>query len=157
MWCIRFTHFFRQHFSLLPLFLIDHPGRLIFGGVSALEIIDSRNVYQLFLLWRLKILIWWNYQLFWYLFIQKYIWRNKIDFPYYYRLYIFLHRYHYSLLYFSPFGVFTLHIRFTMYYDQLLYLKYFSDQSNCTYHILYFIYPLIFSYVYWRKNPSQCP
>ena len=40
---------FRQHLSLLPIFLSAPPVKLSFGGVSALGIIDDRNCYQLFI------------------------------------------------------------------------------------------------------------
>ena len=88
---IRFIHLlFRHHLSALSVIPSNPPVRLSFGKVSVLVIIDYRNFYQLFLHWRLKILIWWNYQL---IFVsvhsRKNICRNQSEvFPYYYRLYM---------------------------------------------------------------------
>ena len=104
---IRFICLFvLHHFSALPVSLSNPSVRLSFWGVSALGIIDYRNCHQLFLRWRLKILIWCNYQLifFFYSFKNKFICINTSDFfPYYYRLHmceslpwfhiLFFHRY----------------------------------------------------------------
>ena len=75
IWLINLL--FRQHLSSLLILLSNPSFKLSFGRVSALGITYYRHCYQLFLHWRLNILIWCNYQLLWCLFIQEKIYLQK--------------------------------------------------------------------------------
>ena len=89
---IWFIHLFLRHQqSALPVMLSNSPAKLTFGGVSPLGIIDCQNCHQWFIYWRLKILIWRNYQL---IFVSIHAITNlfedmQVSFPHiYYRLYM---------------------------------------------------------------------
>ena len=82
---------FRRHLSPLLVIISDPLLWLNSGGVSVLEIVDYRHCHQLFLYWRLKILIWvqLSVNMFVCSFKKKNIWRNISElFPYYHRLYM---------------------------------------------------------------------
>ena len=105
---------FRHHLSVLPVVLSNPPVKLIFGGVSALGIIYYSHYHQFFIHWRLKILIWCNYQL---IFVSVHSRTNlfaEIQVISFHTItdYICVNHYHGFILYFSSFDVFTLHIKF---------------------------------------------
>ena len=90
------------HVSSLPVLLIDPQFKLKFGVVSSLGIIDYWHCCRLFLHWRLKVLIWFNYQLLvWSIHSRTNIFAEiQISSLYTTVEYIFVHHFNYFLLYF---------------------------------------------------------
>ena len=100
---IRLIHLlFKQNLIWLLVLIIYPPVKLSFCGNSALGILHYWNFHLLFLHWRLKILIWFNNQLFW---ISVHSRTNifpeiQVSSFHTVAVHIFLHRYHNFLLYF---------------------------------------------------------
>ena len=100
---IRLIHLLFIQQSILPPELLSYPPvKLSFGGVLSLGIMDYWHCYQLFLHWRMKILIWFNCQLLWWSVNSRTNIYSEIQVSSFHTIseYIFLHHYHDLLLYF---------------------------------------------------------
>ena len=147
---------FINHLSVLLVLLSCPPIKLSFCRVSALGSIYYWYFCQFFLHWRLKILIWWNYQL---IFVsvlsrKKYLQKQKLV------IYIILQIIYVCIItmvsccILSSFDIFTFHISLTTNYDQWFFM-YLSEQYNCTQYLIYFIFLLFLSSVHWRKTSKS--